>query len=237
MKRVFVLLLFNSMICFGLSSQNLIRQIDSIYQSLDTISYFENMILSFKNYEENIAKEWDDLMVEFSIERGDKLNMDSLHRVSFLRVKERCDDFIAQTSNTIPVFVLNLVVKKDGIDDKKIVLETDTGKLNFNLFYLGGNYKGDFYVYTSNGEYSCHDSRYIAFAPKLGRNAPKAFKKIMRKSPKHLLYCYQLEYMNTILYLLNNKIYVYRIIQMEEYELYEYLQKFGSIIKRNVLSR
>jgi len=48
----------------------------------------------------------------------------------------------------------------------------------------------------------------------------------MRKKPQCLLYSSELEGMNTILYMLNDKIYVYRIIQMKEYELSEYLKKY-----------
>jgi len=48
----------------------------------------------------------------------------------------------------------------------------------------------------------------------------------MRKKPQYLLYSSELEGMNTILYMLNDKIYVYRIIQMKEYELSEYLKKY-----------
>lgn len=51
----------------------------------------------------------------------------------------------------------------------------------------------------------------------------------MRKQPKYLLLCSELEGMNTILYMLNNKIYVYRIVQMQEYELSDYIEKFGII--------
>ena len=40
------------------------------------------------------------------------------------------------------------------------------------------------------------------------------------------MYCYDLEQMNTILYMLNDKIYVYRISQLEEYEFNDYIKEF-----------
>jgi len=49
----------------------------------------------------------------------------------------------------------------------------------------------------------------------------------MKKRPKYLLFCYALDGMNTILYVLNDEIFVYRITEMEEYELNDYLKKFG----------
>jgi hypothetical protein len=203
--------------------QNLICQIDSAYQSIDTASYRKNMILSFKKRMEQIAVEMENLDSSFSYKWAKD---DSIRKYYQIWIKDRCDKFISEIYNADPVYVLNLLVKKDIIDNKRLVLEVDTGKLNFNLFDFGKNFNGNLFVFVDNGEYSEHDRQYIAFSRKLGRNAPKVFKKIMSKKPEYLLYCSQLDWMNTILYVLNDKIYVYRIIQMEEYELSEYLKKF-----------
>ena len=100
-------------------------------------------------------------------------------------------------------------------------------KLAFNLFYFDKNYKGDLYIYCGeDGEYWRSYSFYPTFSRVIAKNAPKAFRKIMRKKPKYLLLCDELEGMNTILYVLNDKIYVYRIVEMKEYELSDYFEKF-----------
>jgi hypothetical protein len=227
MEKIFITLIFNIIVYTNINCQNLIQQIDSIYQSIDTVAYFANMAISCKDKMEEIAKEMEDLDLELKLCSYKRISEDSLHRYYQHWVKERYDKFISKIYRANSVFVLNLLIKKDSIDKGKITLEIDTGKLNFNLFYFDKDYKGDFYVYVNNGQYSEDDSYYITFAPKIGKNAPKVFKKIMRKKPKYLLYCYQLDQMNTILYVLNNKIYVYRIVEMEEYELSDYIKEFG----------
>ena len=63
----------------------------------------------------------------------------------------------------------------------------------------------------------------------------KIYKKILRKSPKYLLNCDSLEGGNTIWYVLNDEIYVYRIIQMKEYKLDDYVKKF--LPPKNGISR
>jgi hypothetical protein len=203
------------------------RQIDSAYQSVDTVAYLNKMILSFKNNMEETAKEMEGFELSGSYKR---MSDDSLHRYYQHWVKERYDEFTIEINNSKPLYVLNLLLNKDSISKGRIILEVDTGKLNFNLFDFGKNFKGNLFVFVDDkGEYGGHDTNYITYAPKIGVNAPKVFRKIMRKQPKYLLYCTELDGMNTILYVLNDKIYVYRIIQMQEYELSDYIEKFGII--------
>ena len=154
--------------------------------------------------------------------------MDSLtiaHSTNSL--KENYTQLIYQLE-TLPVhFVLNLEIDTCSLSDIGLIqLLPDMGPLPFNLFCFTKNYKGGLYIYCKNGTYSWQDSGYRTFSRQLGKNAPKVFRRIMRKRPDYLLYCSQLEGMNTILYMKNECIYVYRIIEMEEYELNEYLEKF-----------
>ena len=51
----------------------------------------------------------------------------------------------------------------------------------------------------------------------------------MRKHPKYLLFCPDLEGMNTILYVIDNDVYVYRIIQMQVYKLDDYIKNRTAI--------
>jgi hypothetical protein len=281
MKKIFVILLTNAMSVHISNSQTLIQQIENAYNALDSTSYIENVILSYKEEKLKRLRETEDYMLE---SRGVYNNMDSLQRqkmldsimekynttVLSLSYKEEltnkkvweeihithsraiadaylniddsiqkhntldslsrdfskiwmerdCREFISDIKNDPAHYVLNLVLQNE------LTLQVDTGKLSFNLFCFDRNYKGSLYVYCEDGQYSWQDYRYITFSRKLSKNAPKVFKKIMQKRPKYLLYCYELEEMNTILYVLNDKIYVYRIIQMEEYELNEYAKKF-----------
>ena len=126
-------------------------------------------------------------------------------------------EFENSVKSGTPLYVLNLRLK-DGQ-----TLQVDTSRLAFNLYYFGKKYKGRLYVYCYEGECG-YDSYYRTFSRKLGKNAPKVFRKIMRKHPKYLLYCRDLGCMNTILYVIGNDIYIYRIIQMQEYKLDDYME-------------
>lgn len=284
MKKICIILLFDGLFICTLGSQTLIQQIENAYNALDSTSYIENVILSYKEDKLKLIRETEDLMLEL---RGVYNNMDSTQKQSALdSVMERYSTIMLSLSyredltkqkvweemhtthmrsiasaylnindsiqrrNIIdsisrdfskvsmerdysmfisaikekPIhFVLNLVPQDDQ------TLQVDTGKLSFNLFYFDKDYKGNLYVYCKEGQYSWQDTRYRTFSRQLGINAPKVFRKIMQKQPKYLLYSSELEGMNTILYILNDKIYIYRIVQMKEYELSDYIEKFGII--------
>ena len=51
----------------------------------------------------------------------------------------------------------------------------------------------------------------------------------MRKQPKYLLFCPELEGMNTILYVINNEVFIYRIVEMEKYKLDDYMKNRTAI--------
>lgn len=233
MKKMFLFLLLSAMFVPISYSQTLIQQIENAYNTLDSVSYIEDIILSYrgdlviryKGYEERA-----DLLTALnyfdSIPRQKQI-IDSLWENLTFRSKTSIEEQINQFSDrvraTTPVYILNL------IPQDKQTLQADTGKLPFNLFYFGKRSKNNFYVFVGNGEYIYGCDTYPTFSRPIGKNLLKVFRKIMRKQPKYLLLCSELEGMNTILYMLNNKIYVYRIVQMQEYELSDYIEKFGII--------
>ena len=52
----------------------------------------------------------------------------------------------------------------------------------------------------------------------------------MRKHPKYLLFCPELEGMNTILYVINNEVFLYRIVEMEKSKLDDYMKNRTAIV-------
>ena len=153
---------------------------------------------------------------------------DSIYLRYFKDDKTWNDQEVKKIANEVragaPLYVLNLKLK-----DKQI-LQVDTSRLAFNLFYFDKRCKGRLYVYCDDGEYSGLDSRYRTFSRPLGRNAPKVFRKIMRKRPKYLLFCPELEGMNTILYVINNEVFIYRIVEMEKYKLDDFMKNRTAIV-------
>ena len=229
MKRIGLIFIMGCLFLNISNAQSLTEQIEQAYNRLDSVSYIDNIIQSYAKWLDNADKETYDLLVELACSGSDS--------ISVIRAKNRVDsifpDFFqsSKISNArdvkqfenrvksgIPLYVLNLRLK-DGQ-----TLQVDTSRLAFNLYYFGKRYKGRLYIHCDEGEYSGQDSYYRTFSRKLGKNAPKVFRKIMRKHPKYLLYCTDLERMNTILYVIGNDIYIYRISQMQEYKLDDYME-------------
>ena len=232
MKKIFAILIFNNLFALSSNSQSLIQQIHEAYKAIDSVMYIENIIQSYIEEDKKKSKEsYEFSLILSSIDLNHKDSMhrkiiiDSLHNYYLNDTKkwreDRVNNFSSSLEDESVQYVLNLIIQ----DGNK--LKVDTGKLRFNLFYFDNDFKGRLFIYTENGRYSWHDSRYRTFSRKLGRNAPRVFRRIMRKKPQYLLYCPALEGMNTILYMKEDRIFVYRIVQMKEYELNDYIERYG----------
>ena len=230
MKRVYLIFIMNSLIFCISNAQTLIEQIERAYSALDSTSFIDNIVLS---YSKSLEKEHEETFKSFvdicSSDVVQKQHIaDSIYLRYFKDDKTWNDQEVKKFANEVragtPLYVLNLKLK-----DKQ-TLQVDTGRLAFNLFYFDKRCKGRLYVYCDDGEYSGLDSRYRTFSRPLGRNAPKVFRKIMRKHPKYLLFCPELEGMNTILYVINNEVFLYRIVEMEKYKLDDFMKNRTAIV-------
>jgi hypothetical protein len=232
MKKILIIMMIKSLFVHVLSGQSLVQQIHEAYNALDSVMYIKDIIQSYKVDDENRYREAEENFFSLKLSMVDLNNKDSiqrkiitdgLYREHFNERRkwreERVKKFASSVKDEPVQYVLNLIV--DGQ-----TLKVDTGKLAFNLFYFDKDFKGRMYVYIEDGRYSWHDARYRTFSRELGTNAPIVFRRIMRKRPQYLLYCEGLEGMNTILYMKDDKIFVYRIVQMKEYELNDYIKKF-----------
>ena len=208
------------------NAQTLIEQVERAYSALDSASYINKIVLSYaksleKNEEETYkllySPDSDSMKVAQWFNRADSMYLKYLQKNKILN-GPAIRRFENEVKSGMPLYVLNLKLK-----DKQI-LQVDTGRLAFNLFYFDKRCKGRLYVYCYDGKYGWHEDGYRTFSRRLGRNAPKVFRKIMRKHPKYLLFCPDLEGMNTILYVIDNDVYVYRIIQMKKYKLDDYMK-------------
>ena len=234
LKKTCMVLLFNSLFAHTLFSQTLIQQIENAYNALDSISYNENIIQSFRKYVEELHKEMDNTTLHI---RGiDYSNMSSIQRQNIIdnifgktmytqsQIENRINDFLsAFNDNSNPLYVLNLIFEQH---EQHSFFQPDTSNLPFNLFYLDRRNNFRFHVLVEDGKYSYHGNLWFTFSRQIARNFPRALRRIMRKNPKYLLFCAELEGANSLMYVLDDKIFVYRIAQMQEYELNDYLEKF-----------
>ena len=234
MKRL-LLIFIMGYTYFSISpGQTLTDQIEHAYSSLDSASYINHVILSYARWLEKQDKEAYDILLDLFSSDNDSMKVArGRNKVDILYLEElkrgiplntqSIKQFESDVKGRTPVYVLNLKQKDDR------TLQVDTGRLTFHLFYFDKKYKGSLYVYCDDGEYSWQDERYRTFSHKIENNAPKVFRKIMRKHPKYLLFCPDLEGMNTILYLIDNDVYIYRIAQMQKYKLDDYMKNRSAI--------
>jgi len=232
MKRVYLIFIMSNLLFCISNAQTLIEQIERAYSALDSASYINKIVLSYakwleKNEEETYkllySPDSDSMKVAQWFNRADSMYLKCLQKNKILN-GPAIRRFENEVKSGMPLYVLNLKLK-----DKQ-TLQVDTSRLAFNLFYFDKRCKGRLYVYCDDGEYSGLDSRYRTFSRPLGRNAPKVFRKIMREHPKYLLFCPELEGMNTILYVINNEVFIYRIVEMEKYKLDDYMKNRTAIV-------
>ena len=221
----------NLLFCIS-NAQTLIEQIERAYSALDSASYINKIVLSYakwleKNEEETYkllyAPDSDSMKVAQWFNRTDSMYLKYLQKNKILN-ESAIRHFENEVKSGTPLYVLNLKLK-----DKQ-TLQVDTGRLAFNLFYFDKRCKGRLYVYCYDGKYGWHEDGYRTFSRPLVRNAPIVFRKIMRKQPKYLLFCPDLEGMNTILYVINNEVFIYRIVEMEKYKLDYYMKNRTAIM-------
>ena len=234
MKRVYLIFIMNSLIFCISNAQTLIEQIERAYSALDSTSFIDNIVLS---YSKSLEKEHEETFKSFvdmcssGVDSSDVVQKQHIADSIYLRYfkddktwnDQEVKKFAIEVRAGTPLYVLNLKLK-----DKQ-TLQVDTGRLAFNLFYFDKRCKGRLYVYCYDGKYGWHEDGYRTFSRRLGRNAPKVFRKIMRKRPKYLLFCPELEGMNTILYVINNEVFLYRIVEMEKYKLDDYMKNRTAI--------
>ena len=220
MKRAYLIFIMSSLFFCISNAQTLIEQIERAYSALDSASYINKIVLSYAKWLEKNEEETYKLLYSPD---SDSMYLKYLQKNKILN-EPAIRRFENEVKSGMPLYVLNLKLK-----DKQ-TLQVDTSRLAFNLFYFDKRCKGRLYVYCDDGEYSGIDSCYRTFSRPLGRNVPKVFRKIMRKHPKYLLFCPELEGMNTILYVINNEVFIYRIVEMEKYKLDDYMKNRTAIM-------
>jgi hypothetical protein len=230
-----------------LVGQTLIQQIDAVYSSLDATAYIEDIILSYREdlavCEQIMINHGGDLDVIISrptyhhlasIERQNMIDslMRNMSLRSKTRIEERTDDFISAVKDKPVHYVLNLMFEKHEQPDQHSFFQPDTSKLNFNLILFDKRFKPQFYVFVVWGKFVEYHRFFPTFSKRAAKNVPKIYQKILRKNPQYLLNCDNLEGGNTILYALNDEIFVYRILQMKEYKLDDYIKKSTNVSGR-----
>jgi len=198
MKKCLILVVFSLSINF-VCAKNPIRMIGSIYQNLDSALYLAEIKDIVRNdYKKRAGCE--------------------------VLASQWMEEFNNSLAGTNPVFVLNVNVCQNS--NNELFLCPDTARLKFNIFFFGKPAEPVYYIFTLDGKLSSRTSSYLTGSKRAaGKTVRQVFTRIMKKQPEYLLYARQLG-INGILYVLNDKIYVFHFVEMREYELGDYLRKF-----------
>ena len=252
MRKYLILVAFFLSVNFMCAQNNIISMIDLAYKNLDSASYLTNvktivhkdtwkrmggegyMVLTqLENLPNRRAWErmhasfvrsiWQASEIEDSVQR--KTIVDSITR-SFNRhhMNINYTRFNNRIADTNPVFMLNVNFYQNS--NNELFLCPDTTKLNFNILFFGRPAYPVHYIFMNSGELEVSISFFPTVSRPVAENVRQAFGRIMRKQPKYLLWAPQLRGMNSILYVLNDKIYVFVITEMRAYELSDYLRRF-----------
>lgn len=218
------------MLCIHLSTQartdSLVAQIKEQYAFLDKKSYCRNLIERYKSEQQlksAILNSGSDAEVVNAFNFGYKAaDSDFIHFVADgIRRTWRSNpefyvwntqDFERLIATPNPHYVLRLNVK-DG------QIKIDSSTLKFNIFWIDGNdirsYKS---IIVLDGQIYTEDCPW-AFI--LNRVRRRAAKHISRRKPTYILSC---EGIGGVMYMLNDKIYVYDIATNSDYELDDFIK-------------
>lgn len=120
-------------------------------------------------------------------------------------------------------FVLRVDLDTSRLNSNNYLL-LDDSRYPFDLYCYDDKFNPRFFVYFNKDELDNFGNAYQTIELKYSKQLKAAIKRILKKKPKHILFSYFLP--NSILYVKDDKILVYRVIQKEVYELDNYVSKF-----------
>lgn len=238
-----------------LKSQTLLEEINHAYNRIDSANYLgqikETYVQNLKRtyntnvleYNESLVKKWEDILAEQvrSVCFANSIH-DSITR-------QQLKDSLSKTHSNILAdkyytnFILN--IKQNSIYSIEYVLKLnlkadytlaiDTGKYKFNIYYIDAFFRPRNYIFVGSCDDFLNDcyieqtTYYPAYNKKTAHHAPIAIRKILHKHPQHLLYCSDLG-PRYVLYLQDNKFFIYDISKKKEYKFEEFVATKSSSV-------
>ncbi|MDO9155172.1 MAG: hypothetical protein Q7U47_15935 [Paludibacter sp.] len=216
--RTIIITIFFAFVSIHTKSQSLIKIINDTYSNLDSITYTEQVIKKIK--EDIFTYEYHKLSNKPEKSISDVELLDAITKNHNRNVHEISDSKI--------LFVLNFEIDTSKISTNDY-FRVNPHYFKFNLFCFDKKKYPFKYVLFYDGELDSY-STFPTFSRKYLKHVQHAFKVVLRRKPQYLLFCWSLP--NSVVYVLNNKIYVYRVIQRKTYEMDEYLKLFSHTIRK-----
>lgn len=200
-----------------INAQDYISAIKNSYRDLDTSSYVMKVINEIQNY---II---DDNFIKFK-NKPNKNNSD--YEIIDI-IEHKLNKVIKDIDNSNLIFILNFEIDTAKIKTNNYFV-VNPNNFKFNVYCVGKKAYPYRYILFYNDKLDNYSS-FPTFSKKYYSQIRNAYKVVLRKKPQYLLNCWALP--NSIVYVLNDKIYVYRVIQRKVYELDEYVRLFKQTIR------
>lgn len=120
-------------------------------------------------------------------------------------------------------FVLRVDLDTSRLNSNNYLL-LDDSKYPFDIYCYDDKFNPRFFVYFNKDELDNFGNAYQTIELKYAKKLKAAIKRILKKKPKHILFSYFLP--NSILYIKDQELYVYRVLQSKEYKIDDYVAKF-----------
>src|SRR5690606_14658826 len=142
----------------------------------------------------------------------------AINRSTYFYTDNLTEDDIDSLYNEIKIgingYSVNFVLRVD-IDTSRLnsnsYLVFEDSRYAFDIYCHDSKFNPTFFVYFNKDELDNFGNVYQTPELKYAKKLKAAVKRILKKKPKHILFSYHLP--NTILYINNDRIYVYRVIQ------------------------
>lgn len=138
-------------------------------------------------------------------------------------IKQRTNSIRNGVNGQTIRFVLNVDIDTTKLyTDSYLVIEDF--KFNFNIYCYNNKLNPTYYVFFVDNQLDIYGTIYPTYSKRYAKHVKFAIRQIIGKNPQYLLECAHLS--NTILYVKDNNIFVYRVLQKEIYQLDDYVAKF-----------
>lgn len=199
-KKFIIIFLLPCCITNQIHSQSIINQIETFYFQLDSVSYLKSL--------ENAIIE--------SVIRDFQEPLESHIQWKYNQIKNGIADKNIK-------FVLNIEIDITKLEsDTYDYIKIDTSRYNFNVYCFNKRNFPVYYIFFLEGELDFNGDFFPTFSKSYSKQIKLGFRNVLKKQPQYILNCYSLP--NTILYVLNEKIFVYRVKQKDEYEFSVYMK-------------
>jgi hypothetical protein len=200
------------------NGQSISPSIKNLFNNLDSTLYMERVLTEIQ----------DDILSKDYYELLNKPEKNIVEIDIIEAIKKRYNSTIEDIKKSKILYVLNIDIDTSKISTNNYLI-IDPNYFKFNLFCFEKKKYPSKYILFYDGKLDSY-STFPTYSRKYLKHNQEAYKEVLRKKPEYLLFCWSLP--NSVVYVLNDKIFVYRVIQRKVYELDVYVKLFKHTIRK-----